>query len=1567
MKLKIIYFLLGLSFLFIKEINGQVGLVGGSFGFGPSTPNDTGDDVLVMTLTPANLSNFEDFEFTVNNLVAPGDSIGVDQFYFNIYFDNTPEDYSLVLTSPNGKTVNIGSLKDGTLNKDGYGTGLNCNSSIINNGFKSKDPLTFLGEDLNGIWKVQLSVTGQSGKTTKVTVDRLSIGIGHQFKPTVTNSSRVVTGTSTCSAKDGTFNFKIQGDVCRSHPGYFYSVDNGPNVYFVKNNASRQTQAEIKGLSAGNHIINFYYATNPTTPDLNYVDTVDVLIPSGTDNKVPIIVNCPPNTTVNLDSNGTRAFTIKHPTFTDDCGTPTGKLNVNFTDGATDGGDATHYPNLKIRPGIDVPYFIKGAGKEVFEFVVTDNNKNVAKCTTSVTAIANTNVCANDTVPPSFLFGHCRSDYTVFVPDNNTVNYFYVTDPFITDNCGITFDERKVTYTGGASKANGSKIHGPFPFKHQLGLWYIREVKGIGQMIFSWEIGDAKNNRSTCSFTVTTKLKEGPCVNDYKSPTITSDCKPNSTVSIDPVTNRAAFTFTTPAMADNCGIDSTRILIEYLDGATGLFGETTREFFNVPANKTSTNFYATGEGKVVGTFFSYDKQGNQNSCRTEISITSCSNDTEKPIAKAKDITVNLDASGKASIEGEDIDNSSTDNCNIAYRTASVSNFGCSKEDYSLIFDGNDDVVDCGNTFGNFGTGNFTIEAWFKTAEKDLTLVSKRPICNVSPFWTLSTRVDGKIFGEINGGNGGTFVLSTNTVNNNQWTHVAFVREGTKLLLYINGVLDQSQTHTSQNVDNTSSVLIGKSACTKFKGSLDEIRVWKVARTAIEIAAWKDSKLIGNENGLEAYYDFEDGPGSSTIKDRSVKNRTGTLSGFNNATAFVTPGKIPNGGTGQNTVVLTVTDLKGNSSTATAKVNVVDNMKPSITEACPQNQTIAGSDNTIQLSIKAPTFSDNCGITSSKLKITYSGGANDGSGGTSKTIDFVNGETKMWPVKGSGQVAFEYTATDNSGNTANCTSTVTLTSSGTICRMTIGDGCVFPGSKTLIPVTVQNFNKVYAFQFTLAKPTNNALSLTNIANMNPTVSNLLFNKLPNGEMIIVWDDPQAEVRTLADGTKLFDIEVSATAAFNSPGMITTLADVVIGSTEAGTTLSFQPATICVQTGVTPKGIINNPLNKAHAGVKVELQSSGSAISSANTGADGSFTLALSPLTNRVRPTKNDEVKKGITVIDAAKVRSHTLQKTLLTDPYSRLAADANRDGKVNVLDVSIINQIVLTKITAFPNNTSWRFLPKNLDISSNPEKVDWPEYIDLNQANLNFNAIDFVSVKVGDVDHTSLLQGPNFQNRSGSLSLRIPDTTLTPSTDMHIPIYLTGPDQILAMQMTINYDTNHVSFVGIDPHQIPGFGPQHYNNTGGKVVIAWDHPQGSDFKPLDSLMTLKFNNVANTGKSDLKMTDIAFYDVTFSEIGITPINGSINFMPVATENLHKTYSVTATPNPFTSEAIVEVKTNVSEAINISILDVNGKELQKLSLAKSNHHKIPIQQNYYQGILFISIKGETFAESIRLIKF
>jgi hypothetical protein len=149
------------------------------------------------------------------------------------------------------------------------------------------------------------------------------------------------------------------------------------------------------------------------------------------------------------------------------------------------------------------------------------------------------------------------------------------------------------------------------------------------------------------------------------------------------------------------------------------------------------------------------------------------------------------------------------------------------------------------------------------------------------------------------------VDQTSLLNQNQWYHVALVREpkssGGEWKLYLNGTqlvgltpIDISVTTDPQGFngrpEEVFSIGNNPDVSDQYEGWIDEVRVWNTARTAEQIRGDMYKRLSGDEANLVAYYDFEntDGfsvtPGGDNAGVTTVPNKAGA-SGAQNLSNF----------------------------------------------------------------------------------------------------------------------------------------------------------------------------------------------------------------------------------------------------------------------------------------------------------------------------------------------------------------------------------------------------------------------------------------------------------------------------------------------------------------------------------------------------------------------------------------------------------------------------------------------------------------------------------------------------------
>ncbi|MEE4357228.1 MAG: LamG domain-containing protein [Desulfococcaceae bacterium] len=205
---------------------------------------------------------------------------------------------------------------------------------------------------------------------------------------------------------------------------------------------------------------------------------------------------------------------------------------------------------------------------------------------------------------------------------------------------------------------------------------------------------------------------------------------------------------------------------------------------------------------------------------------------------------------------------------------------------SLILDGANDYVSCGTAI-NLANKSFTIEFWAKRGSINTYdyIIGQEESHNTNKYLHIGFRSSNQF----------TFAFYANDLNTSaaytdtEWHHWAVVYEAgkpnteTDRRIYRDGILVASD-NASADYQGTGELKIGYAMDSNyFDGSIDEVRIWTVARSSEDIRTTMFTPLSGTETGLTAYYDCNQLDLSSTrLYDLAGQDSNGTLT---NGTAW----------------------------------------------------------------------------------------------------------------------------------------------------------------------------------------------------------------------------------------------------------------------------------------------------------------------------------------------------------------------------------------------------------------------------------------------------------------------------------------------------------------------------------------------------------------------------------------------------------------------------------------------------------------------------------------------------------
>jgi HYR domain/Dockerin type I domain len=509
--------------------------------------------------------------------------------------------------------------------------------------------------------------------------------------------------------------------------------------------------------------------------------------------------------------------------------------------------------------------------------------------------------------------------------------------------------------------------------------------------------------------------------------------------------------------------------------------------------------------------------------------------------------------------------------------------------------------------------------------------------------------------------------------------------------------------------------------------------------------------------------------------------------------------------GTKDVILYVRDTAGNRAQCTTRVTIVDTIRPKLL-ACARDTvlTVGAASCGKTFAFATPTLTDNCAGT---LTATQTAGLASGS---------------SFPI---GTTAVTFTAKDAGNNTTSCSF-----------RVTVNDIAPTVTCKTKYSVRLNSS----ATRLSVS-PFDVAASLSD--NCTPLSSaNVKIRRAGSGTGF-----PDSSALTFSCGdTGRIAVEVWAKDQSNLVSSCTTTIYVNDSSNVCRQVIPIVPALL---------GQIATEESKAIA-AKIAMSSPVMAASTHNSDATGAYSFANLVRNGdyRIVPSRDGDWINGVTTFDVALISRHVLNTQVLTSPYKMIAADVNRDGSIDALDMLITRRVVLRQMDSFPNNRSWRFVPRNYTFPTgiDPILITFPEFLAYtNVTDTVFNA-DFIAIKTGDMNNSAtnspLVLGVEPRN-AHAFVLETEDKFLEAGKTYDIVVKTPKLDPE-AFQFTLNYDKSSLKFHSIDPLDIYNFSTSNYAVFAdrGKVTVSWNSLD-SKAEPMN-IFVLKLQATRSVRLSDV---------------------------------------------------------------------------------------------------------------------
>lgn len=367
------------------------------------------------------------------------------------------------------------------------------------------------------------------------------------------------------------------------------------------------------------------------------------------------------------------------------------------------------------------------------------------------------------------------------------------------------------------------------------------------------------------------------------------------------------------------------------------------------------------------------------------------------------------------------------------------------------------------------------------------------------------------------------------------------------------------------------------------------------------------------------------------------------------------------------------------------------------------------------------------------------------------------------------------------------------------------------------------------------------------------------------------------------------------------------------------------------GGSSSGLISGAIKMEDGeGVKnAEISLVGSSLNPVMSAASGNYQFPAMPFggTYEVLPYKNDNPLDGVTTYDIALIQRHILGTQFFQTPYQWIAADIDNNGVVDVRDVAALRRLVLGTHDEFQNNTSWRFVDAEYYFSGfNPLDEQFNESYRIPDFNSNMTGLDFIAVKVGDINNSVDPSGVNQsdeRSQSQPLVFEIEDKNFQNGDRVEVSFTSRDFQHIDAFQFTLLFEESQLDLVEIRSEALKfensNIGTQAKDL--GILTVSWNDLMPITVDEDEVLFTLIFESSSYGSLVSAIQISSLVTEARAYERGQAKIIGLEFNNLLSDANNFELYQ--NRPNPFTDETIIGFRLAEDSEVTLTVFDVTGK--------------------------------------------
>ncbi len=368
--------------------------------------------------------------------------------------------------------------------------------------------------------------------------------------------------------------------------------------------------------------------------------------------------------------------------------------------------------------------------------------------------------------------------------------------------------------------------------------------------------------------------------------------------------------------------------------------------------------------------------------------------------------------------------------------------------------------------------------------------------------------------------------------------------------------------------------------------------------------------------------------------------------------------------------------------------------------------------------------------------------------------------------------------------------------------------------------------------------------------------------------------------------------------------------------------------------------------------------------------GSYWFSAMPMYDSyvLRPEREGNQMEGITMDDLMALAKHLADVDTLDTPYQMIAADVDGSGFLDQQDLLTLHFMLLGLENAFPDSLNWRFVPAGFEFPiENPLAVNFPQSITVNDLLQSVDSLNFVGIKLGDIDCTAMgsatagatANSSAAEDRSRSSEpLLIDDQRVQAGSVVKVPVYQRAGSRLLGMRLEWQHAGLELERLEEVRARLIGMKEQQPEQLG----LSW--VSGEPLQGENPLFHLYFRAQHSGYLSEMLSLDASSLLALEQSDGAAKAPAALQFRP-----LESAESVQAFPNPFHNQFLLRFSLPRPQPVLLQVWSANGQlvyQREHDALSGSNEWEVPGKQLGRPGTYLFRISAEDLQHNGRIVR-